>query len=53
MHLSMIFFTIIIERKKRTPEQELASLHTKQIIQDQYDKQVKDLSCYPTYCTRI
>ena len=53
MNLSMIFFTIIIERKKRTPEQELASLHTKQMIKERKDKQVKDLSSYPSYCTRI
>ncbi|MGD8192007.1 YrzI family small protein [Brevibacillus ginsengisoli] len=53
MHLSMIFFTIIIERKKRTSEEVMASLHLKQIIKERKDKHVKDLSSYPSYCTRL
>lgn len=53
MQLSMIFFTIVIERKRRTPEEEMASLHCEQVMNQLNDRLVADLHCYPSYCTRI
>ncbi len=53
MQISLIFFTIIIERKKRTPEEELASLHYQQTMNELKTKQETELYSFPSYCTRI
>ncbi len=49
----MIFFTIIIERKKKSVETSIAEYQQKQTIQAFEEKRFKQNAEYPEYCTRI
>ncbi|MGC5325825.1 hypothetical protein [Brevibacillus sp. SYSU BS000544] len=53
MHISLIFFTIIIERKKKSAEAELASIHYKNTLRELKHKHEAELYSFPSYCTRI
>ncbi|MFY0546002.1 YrzI family protein [Brevibacillus sp. H7] len=53
MYIPMIFFTIIIEKRKVTPQEREAILRQQKALQELENQRLWHSAGLPEYCTRI
>ncbi|MFM1655282.1 YrzI family protein [Brevibacillus sp. B_LB10_24] len=53
MRIPMIFFTIVIERKRKSSQEKLQSFLQEKAIAELEAKRYRQAAEYPGYCTRL